>query len=201
MKAKIAKLVMKRVFIGLAAYPSSQRETDDQAIDALCFFLDRQQVGELSGLGSRSGLDGTRSELWSKILRRRMADRYPKEPKPKPRITWTIRHFHARQLAVKETAEDSAKHVARICTAAGHKVTAANIKSAATRNPAKAEALEWLDSVLTQSRGSPFPDFPTPSTILVYQELEAQIARIAEELRPAEKSSPSPQTQGSKSRR
>jgi len=138
-KTRITKLL-----IGLSAYPANQRELDDQAIEALCFLLDRGGT-----VGSCSGLDGTRGALWSTILRRRITGKYPKVKYQKTTPgTWRNRHFHVRQLAhPEETLEQSAAHVAKIWHDAGHAVEANSLKDAATRKEAKDEALQWIDNI------------------------------------------------------
>jgi uncharacterized protein YbdZ (MbtH family) len=133
--------------IMLHAHTANQEERDDQAIAALCFFLDRQVAGELSGLGSRTDLAGTRGELWSAILDRRIKGKYPKTKYPTiTPSTWRKRHFWARQLAVGATEDQCAEYVAKVWREFGHRVTAETIKTAATRKEARDEALEWIDN-------------------------------------------------------
>jgi hypothetical protein len=120
------------------------RETDEQAIEALCFFLDRAEVGEPSGLGSRSGLEGTRGELWSTILRRRIIDTYkPTGTAPQ----WQHRHFHFRRIMTDETDDQAAAHVARIWNR-----QATTIATHAKRKRQKARALRWVGNVIASWR-------------------------------------------------
>jgi hypothetical protein len=132
------------------------RATDDQAIEALCFFLDRMEVGKRSGLGSRSGLDGTHGELWSTVLRRRMRDTY--------RATGTAaqymhRHFHFRRAMLHETDEQSAAHVGKVWGRAE-----ATISTHALRKRERARAMRWVEKALESLRRGPKP---LPETLVV----------------------------------
>jgi hypothetical protein len=112
------------------------KERDDQAIEALCFFLDR-------------GVSLWNGEPWSTILRRRITGKYPKVkyPKTTPSI-WRNRHVRVRQLAhPAETVEQSAAHVAKIWNDAGQTVQASSLEDAATRQDARDEALAWISDM------------------------------------------------------
>jgi len=156
------------------------READDQAIEALCFLLDRlpppdSPDGGGIGLGSRSGLEATRGALWSEILRRRLQNKYEGTP-PVGRTQWIQRHFHLRRLIDdKEGDEASAKHVARIWNA-----NATTVLDGATRKVQKTAAFEWLQVAMAGWKDFPGgPPKPAPTTAAIYEALELGITRIA----------------------
>src|SRR5579863_6366182 len=126
----------------------ADRGADDKAIEALCFLLDRTMPGEPSALGSRSGLEATRGELWSTILRRRIRNKqYP--PQRSDRVTWLCRHYYVRHLSHDhdESAARSAQHVAAVWSTNWRTLFAA-----AKRRDAKQRALDWIEQCLVADK-------------------------------------------------
>ena len=119
------------------------REMDDQAIEALCFLLDRSAT-------PRSGLESTRGEKWSTILRRRLKGKYPRTRTGRVRFMhW---HFHLRRAVKPDEGEKkSAAHVAEIWKA--NEVT---LRTHANRNREKTGARRWITAEVKRLR-RPFP--------------------------------------------
>lgn len=186
------------------------RDADDQAIEALCFFLDRLPApdGSLAGtdadvvvaieilvaannpaasrvaqalrsagvgLGSRSGLEATRGELWSAILRRRLQNKYERTPRFGA-APWKDLHFHLRRLINPgEGDKASAEYVARIWNA-----NATTVSDSATRKAHSTAALEWIQTLMEGWKDFPGTDRKlAPSTTAIYQALENAVTRIA----------------------
>jgi hypothetical protein len=158
-----------KVEILMLPHPADQRERDEQAIKFLSECLDNgTPPGQRWAFGSR--------ELWSAILRRRLADDYPREKDSF--IDWRTRQFHVRQLYVQhETANDTAAHVARIWS----KQKPATIKTEAQRKASKDRALEWIQMIEKQQRQKRRnSDLDIPDQKLVYAAIDRAITLIAE---------------------
>ena len=154
------------------------RETDDQAIEALCFLLDHQRAGELSGLASQSGLEGTRGELWSAILRRRLSNAYNTNQTSGAslRAQWMHRHYHVRLLAYPdEGPKRSAAHVALTWNGNENSVRT-NASHAVERQSAE----EWIRDAADRWQ-QPFAFDGGKHIEIDYKALDSAIFRLAAE--------------------
>lgn len=164
-----------KIVIRLTSYPATQREIDDQAIKWL---IDQLDVGAHPGLGWTP----TR-EVWSVILKRRIAGKYDKANTG--RLTWMIRHVWVRQLSQpQETFQASAKYVTEAWPKTKGNNSPSTVRTNANRKQHKERALAWIDSQVKKAR-NPVAGVgsPTPTSEQVYTALEKAVNRIASEFR------------------
>lgn len=156
--------------IMLSSYPRNRRESDDQAIEWLSEALD---AGRSPGIAW-----ALTKERWSAILRRRIDDEYDGK-QIKARAMWICRHYHARQLSMNETPDESAVHISNVWTArGGKKIASMSILAAAKLKKNKLAALSWIGECIEANKGYTFGGGrQLPTEAETYKALDRAIER------------------------